>query len=232
MSQFRIKRKSAFRDLVLCVIVVLFSSQETVFSQNFASVNVNQDVNILVINGVSSLDDIGGVECNALNPQSKTEYQRLKFTNYNEFNVSVLYKLEILEPGRRVLYKTGTIILERGETKTIQLKFETLGDIRLIVRKMGSVNSPIRNDSEELRIVAGYLICYPQTISIDGRANANDFIKKLNIRRVYTRSNWRLPSDSELNMLGIDNSDSKYYSTDNWNRYNVHPTLLIVICDK
>lgn len=216
--------------VLMCITLML--SNTFLFSQSQMWIISNQSINVYFINGVSSKEDIGGVECNALNPKNNSEYQKLKFTNYNDFNVSVLYKVEILEAGGRIAYKTGTIVLERGETKTMQLKFQTLGDIRLISRKIGSITGPIMNNSEELTIVSGYLICYPQSINIEGRANVSDFINKLNLKRVYNRTNWRLPSDVELNMLGKDNSDCKYYSTDNWNRYNVHPMVLIPVSDK
>lgn len=218
------------RQLALLSSILLFTY--VLYSQTQIGIGVNQNINVFFINGVSSINDIGGVECNALAPQNNSEFQKLKFTNYNDFNVSVLYKVEVKEFSGRISYKTGTIVLEPGETKTLLLKFQTLGDIKIITQKINSVTGPIRNDSEELTIISGYLICYPKSITINGRANASEFIKSLNIKRVYNRTNWRIPSDVELNMLGIDNSNCLYFSTDNWNRYNIHPTLLIPVSDK
>ena len=67
---------------------------------------------------------------------------------------------------------------------------------------------------------------------ITGREKAEELIKNLNSRKTYGRNNWRLPTDSELALLNIDNSNCNFYSTDNWNIYNIHPTVLVIVCDK
>lgn len=219
------------RLLVFLCNYLLFSNF-CLFSQTQIGFVNNQIIKVYQIFGVSSSEDIGGVECNPLFPQNENELQTLKFTNSNDFNVSVLYRVEIMDNGGKTSFKSGTISLERGETKTIPLKFHTLGDIRLITRKMGTIAGPIRNDSEELRIISGYLIPYPQTINLEGRANVSELINNLNIKRVYNRTNWRIPSDAELNMMGIDNSECLYYSIDNWNRFNIHPFMIIPVSDK
>ena len=215
--------------IIVCIVCIV--SNVHVFSQNRMSVTVNQNV-IYVINGVSSKEDIGGVECNALKPQTAQAAQIIKFTNYNNFNVSVLYKLEVIDTTGTISHKTGTIVLGNGEAKTIEIKYPTLGDIKLITRKIGNITRPIQDNSDELTIVSGYLIKYPQHIMITGRAKAEELIKNLNSRKTYGRDNWRLPTDSELALLNIDNSNCNFYSTDNWNIYNIHPTVLVIVCDK
>lgn len=198
---------------------------------SYAQINygIQQNITTFIINGVSSIEDIGGVECNALKPQNSSTFQRVQFINYNDFNVSVLYKLEILDSYGTISYKTGTIVLSNGESKTIDVKYQTLGDIRLITRKIGNVTPPIQNNSDELCVVAGYLVKYPYDIPIKGRANAEEFIYNMNAKRVYKRTNWRLPTDAELKLLNYNNSNNNYYSHDNWNRYNIHPSILVVV---
>lgn len=199
-------------------------------SQNSTNVQIVQNTNVFIINGVSSRDDIGGVECNALAPQSNDASYKLKFINYNNFNVSVLYEVEVIDYNY-TSYKTGTITLNKGESKTISLMKSPLGDIRIISRKIGKTLSPVVNDSEELAMVAGYLIRHPQTFNISGRANVTEFINRMNRTQVYGKTNWRLPTNDELRLLNIDNSTSRYYSKDNWNRYNINSSELIIVCD-
>lgn len=215
---------------LILIGMLAVSSTFVVFSQNSTNVQINQNTNVYIIDGVSSIEDVGGVECNALAPQFNDTSYKLKFTNYNNFNVSVLYKVEVLD-YKCTSYKTGTITLNKGESKTIALMKSPLGDIRIISREIGKTLSPVVNNSEELVMVAGYLIRHPQIFKISGHANVTEFINNMNRAKVYGKANWRLPTNDELRLLSIDNSNSKYYSKDNWNRYNINSAELIIVCD-
>jgi hypothetical protein len=80
------------------------------------------------INGISTAEDIGGVEATGF-------IDGIRFVNYNNFTVTVIYEAEV-SGGRGK--RTGTTVLQKGETKDIGLSTNGWGfhSIILIVRKL------------------------------------------------------------------------------------------------
>jgi hypothetical protein len=84
------------------------------------------------INGVSTKEDIGGVE-------ATHNYPNLIFENYNNFTVTVIFEAFTTARSNPDHY-VGTIVLRANEKKVLPntTVYGTLIRIVLIVRKLGS----------------------------------------------------------------------------------------------
>lgn len=220
--------------ILFCFVPLIGISQNTnntvvIYNNNTTSI-VQAKSGKYYINGVSSSEDVGGVEVYAIS-EGNSKTRRLKFTNFNDFNVSVLYEV-FLSNSSSNNKKTSTIVLEAGESKITNTYYNSNDDFRLIVRRMGKIKETIVNEHTELKVYGGYFITYPQQIPCEGRAKVSNTINSFNQRKVYGHTNWRLPSDTELYIIGINNSDEQIYTSDNWNRGNIHPSLLLLVCEK
>jgi len=123
----------------ICIILaVLFCINLNCFGQN-NEVNViisggqNPEEDYLYrINGISTTEDIGGVEVTSVS--STDPYRRLVFHNFNTFNVTVIFEVEG-DDGRK---KTGTIVLRPYERKETQDAYYLPVSYVLIARKMST----------------------------------------------------------------------------------------------
>lgn len=89
------------------------------------------------INGISTKEDVGGVEMSRGKYYGNHQYH-LEFTNYNNFMVSVIYELE--DGGRGQV--TGNIILKAGETKESTDLYIQPINFKVIARQMNTGYQP------------------------------------------------------------------------------------------
>jgi hypothetical protein len=83
------------------------------------------------INGLSTAEDIGGVEVSkGYYPRDHVWYN-LVFENFNNFKVTVIFEVATSQ-GK----KTGTIILEAGEIKMTNYNYVNPSSFVLIVRRL------------------------------------------------------------------------------------------------
>lgn len=110
---------------LLLIGIVLFpmaaSSQNIIIQQNnnSSSQSVSHDGNEYYINGISTREDIGGVDVEFVDdPENYYANKYLKFTNYHNFPVSVIFEVEDYQRGGYYEKVTGRITLRANETKT------------------------------------------------------------------------------------------------------------------
>ena len=89
------------------------------------------------IHGVSTAEDIGGVEvsCGAMLIQGNVRYPdrlHLDFENYNDCTVTVIFEFENGDRKR----ESGTIVLRAGEKRSTNNAYYLPHDFVLIVRKL------------------------------------------------------------------------------------------------
>ena len=128
------------------ILVVLFmgvsnfaSAQNVVIQSNTTTPQSAVNDNQYYINGVSILDDIGGVDVQFEHVHNDSKencsYYKLKFTNYHNFTVRVVYEL----PGGYDGKTFGSITLRANETKVYptiyRQKYENKSII-MIVRRL------------------------------------------------------------------------------------------------
>ncbi|MDO5316161.1 MAG: hypothetical protein Q4F82_08645 [bacterium] len=127
---------------ILMVAAMLFAGMLTYCYGQDVKVNINnQDYSTnngeFKINGISSSEDIGGVDVEFKRIGNENEYS-IVFTNYNSFTVSTLCIVEYRESnygGSHMEEKTYNIVLRANGTKTIGLGRNACDD--------GSVNGMI-----------------------------------------------------------------------------------------
>lgn len=113
----------------------ILSAQNNVVIQNDGThANPVMQDNAYYINGISTRDDVGGVEIarGKLTQHRFSDAYLLSFRNYNNFPVSVIYELDDASRGTT----TGTIVLNAGETKSSNESYRDPGNFKLIARKM------------------------------------------------------------------------------------------------
>jgi len=82
------------------------------------------------INGISTREDIGGVEVSTV--WGAPGFARLEFENYNNFVVTVIFEITQTN-GRKI---TGTIVLKAYEKKKSNDSYAEPVSFTLIVRKL------------------------------------------------------------------------------------------------
>ena len=120
---------------LVCGFATIVSAQNVVIQQNTSSPQSSQTTtgHEYYINGISTAEDIGGVDVEFKEKSSYGNYTDyyLQFTNYHDFTVRVLFELS----GR--MY--GSITLQANETKCTPNYYEVFDDnisIIMIVRKL------------------------------------------------------------------------------------------------
>lgn len=93
------------------------------------------------IQGVSSSQDIGGVEAYTKgneDPYGNPYLRRVCFKNYRDYAVQVYFEFTYGHPdsGKPSLYYEGSIILGAGETKCIEKRYNSARNIKMIVRRL------------------------------------------------------------------------------------------------
>ena len=134
---------------VVCVIFVFF----VCIGLNCFGQSTEVDLNVKVpsntpavdnayrINGVSTAEDIGGVEVSIGRRTAQGAYgsdYKLVFENYNNFTVTVIFEVEILETGNIKEKRTGTIVLRANEKKETSDSYYRTQQFVLIVRRLSS----------------------------------------------------------------------------------------------
>lgn len=110
---------------LLLISIALFpiavSSQNIIIQQNnnSSSQSVSRDGNEYFINGISTREDIGGVDVEFVDdPENYYANKYLRFTNYHNFPVTVIFEVEDYQRGGYYEKVTGRISLRADETKT------------------------------------------------------------------------------------------------------------------
>ena len=120
----------------ICIILIILSgiSLNCFGQNNDVNINITTGTNseedyLYRINGISTTEDIGGVEISHVN-----ESNRLLFQNYNTFTVTVIFEVETND-GRK---RTGTIVLRSYEKKESLDAYPNPVSYVLISRKLSS----------------------------------------------------------------------------------------------
>lgn len=216
--------------IILLIVTIFLTGSLNMRAQTNNSVIINQGAGgatvvsptgEIFINGISSREDVGGVEV------SKGKYRGYKmydlyFSNYNDFPVSVVYKLHAYLDGQ-IAEMTGSIVLQPGESKYSRDSYAEPHDFRLIARRMSGGNSvaqPSQNTQKPaeqsldgiLEKYGGYFYLYPQFVNATFR-EIRPFIDNLNRKKVYGRSNWRLATPAEAELIAMNLSSNPNIAT-------------------
>ena len=138
-------KNNKIKRMLAIVLFVAFAS--TVFAQA-----VKDKTTDFTINGISSKEDIGGVEVSLVdtgrvhtftyNEWTSLSFPlyRVAFENYNDFTVTLTYEFDT-DQG---IKKSGTMFLRAGESKQIGEDYyhdngmsDVIHNLKMIVRKMG-----------------------------------------------------------------------------------------------
>jgi len=165
----------------------------------------------IFINGVSSKEDVGGVEI-GLGKYRGWGNNDLYFKNYNNFAVNVLYIVHVPE-GDKYVPKTGSIVLKALETKFSRDSYYRPQDFRLIARRMkeesrniDQTNSSTKQEDlpdGDLQKYGGYFYVYPDLVKCRIR-DIDAFISNLNSKGVYGKRNWRRATPTEARIVFDD----------------------------
>lgn len=204
---------------LILLLSIVFASYGIVSGQSQNNIIINQSgpatqqnmsaSGEIFINGVSSKEDVGGVEV-SVGKYKGQGYNNLYFKNYNNFPVSVSYLVYVYENGATVS-KTGTIVLNAKESKYSRDSYYKPQDFRIIARKMTastqmtSTDIPQDEDSANgsLEKYGGYFYVYPDLVSSLIK-DINSFISNLNNKHAYGKSNWRRATPNEARLVYKD----------------------------
>ena len=179
-------------------------SQNVVIQQNSVDPSSQQgDGGAYYINGISTREDIGGVEVSVGDQRNYGVYF-VKFKNYNNIPVSVIYQLEAGMNERKKV--SGTIILQAGEEKQTGQWYYDPNNYVLIVRAMPGGNAMPGNGVEATNKTSPVLLYNAFYVSPDDFAPveyevALEMIGNLNRAAYCGYGDWRLPSESELSLI-------------------------------
>lgn len=177
-------------------------SAQNVFVQtqtNNASSQQTQD-GTFSINGISSREDIGGVEITRERIARYTSNYRLVFENYNNVDVTVLYQVHDYRDGN----VTGSVVLRAGEKKALPVEYIEPTDFKLIVRQMGGMaqsSSSSTGISSVPQLVAGYLYVAPDHFENVTYREALELRDKMNSYGYCDYSDWRLPTSADVEAI-------------------------------
>lgn len=112
-------KKIFYLVLFLCFTNVVCAQNIIIQQNNNSGSNTtsNHD-NGYYINGISTSQDIGGVDVEFVDdPENYYANKYLKFTNYHNFPVTVIFEVEDYQRGGSYEKVTGRITLRANETK-------------------------------------------------------------------------------------------------------------------
>ena len=122
---------------ILFALLALFSIS------TLSATNSSSSSEQYYIQGVSSSQDIGGVEASIKGNDDPDLYanpymKRICFKNYRDYAVQVYYEFTYGHPksSKPERYAEGSIILDAKETKYLEMKYNSARDIRVIVRRL------------------------------------------------------------------------------------------------
>lgn len=110
-------------------------------NNNSSSTSTVQDNKGYFINGISTKEDIGGVDVEFVDdPENYYANKYLKFTNYHNFPVTIIFEVEDYQRGGYYEKVTGRITLRANETKTTPNPYNVAKSRHcvMIVRRIGS----------------------------------------------------------------------------------------------
>ena len=110
--------------LIIIVAIFLFNSNaqnNIIVQQNQTKTSSSNQDEEVCVNGVPISEDIGGVEC-ALTYVEGSYNTLPKFTNYNDFVVTVNFEVIEVNDKTSKIVRYGTIVLKAGETKDYHTK--------------------------------------------------------------------------------------------------------------
>lgn len=208
---------------IIFLLLLIFGTGT--FAQTNNAIIINQGTAVekttlsngeIFINGISSKEDVGGVEV------SKGKYRGngrtdLLFKNYNKFPVSVVFIVHSDNNGN-ISESTGSIVLSPGQSKFSRDTYVGAHDFRIIARKLiedsgshqriNETSLPVLETELEpldgiLIKYGGYFFLYPDFVRCSTRDIAS-FVNNLNEKKVYGRSNWRVATPIEAGFIYKD----------------------------
>lgn len=179
---------------LLLASAVLLQAQTTAISVNNTNLPEQKDRQYY-INGISTQEDIGGVEVSRESVSSYSSYYNLIFENYNDFSVSVMYQVTDCDDGD----VTGTIILKAGETKGTGDVYCKPSDYKLIVRRLGGAAQPAQSFAGEVQTGANN--------GVASGVNKNLKIGIVDSEKIMMR----YPAFKELEAMGA-NAENEFHS--------------------
>ena len=240
-----------YRNITITAIFVLITL--SAHAQNSQAIVINQGNGIsdqittksseIFINGISSKEDIGGVEANIIPTHPGSPFGNLQFKNYNDFPVSINYEVSAYHENIPTQL-TGAIVLQAGETKSSATTYYRPESVKLISRRLNSGNTQSRQPNMEsgrtkseekehpldgvLDKIGGYLYAYPNFVKCTS-PEINKFVQNLNNKRVYGCSNWRVATPAEASLINYKAKDGIPLGTsDNLNNDNITYNFIIV----
>lgn len=132
-------RKIFLLTLLLAAVGSMNAQNNVVFQSAGGNANTTAaDNRQYYINGISTQEDVGGVEMSRGAYRGYGHEYYLKFTNYNNFMASVIYEFEDIERGQ----VTGNIVLKPGETKQSSDSYKSPVNFKVITRQMNTGYQP------------------------------------------------------------------------------------------
>lgn len=136
-------KNSLFTLAVLMCVSINANAQNIIVQQNnnSSSTSTVQDNKGYFINGISTKEDIGGVDVEFVDdPENYYANKYLKFTNYHNFPVTIIFEVEDYQRGGYYEKVTGSITLRANETKTTPNPYNVAKSRHcvMIVRRIGS----------------------------------------------------------------------------------------------
>lgn len=197
------------KKLILFIFLMSYSvshAQNVVIQNNGKTEQSNStDDTSYYINGISTREDVGGVETTWKTVNS-SDYRIIVFKNYNDFSVSVIY--EIIDSN------VGNLVLGAGEEKTVNTGIYYRDNVplsvRLIARRLngGVASISASRPTAQFPIIGGYLVKYPDSMGWMDSFQASEALIRLNERRAYGYDHWRLPAD-EIEARLVCSGDSR-----------------------
>lgn len=203
-------------QLLICATVLWNMACAEAYAQGINNIVINQGgVNTqspsasgeIFINGISSKEDVGGVEICRGKYRGYAQYD-VYLKNYNNFPVSVVYRVHVSE-GDEYVAKTASIVLQSNEARYTGETYLNPQDFRIIARRMetgatasDSGNNTSASSAQENTLIkyGGYFYLYPHFV-YDTKPAISDFINTLNSKNVYGHRNWRLATPSEADIV-------------------------------
>ena len=124
---------------LIVIIAIIFGMNNYASAQNVIinSEDYTQTVddNQYYINGISTREDIGGVEIGR-GKDCGNGFYLVKLTNYNDFTVTVLFEFSHSSYQNEKIEKR-TMVLRAGETKETEKSYYDPREYVIITRKLG-----------------------------------------------------------------------------------------------
>ncbi len=127
--------------LFFSLLSVFCIAQNTVVIQSSNGSSSSSQDNSYYIQGISSRENIGGVDVSFLtsgDPYGNPYLRRVVFKNYRDYPVTVLYEFTYGHPQGSTpnMKEEGSITLDAKEQKSLSRMYNSARSMKMIVRKL------------------------------------------------------------------------------------------------